>query len=251
MPPMNHRSRALIPVVLREKLNQVEGMNNKSKRLVTIFGQLGDFDSFEYAQALVPQLAHLDAADISLICIGIGNEVGANRFSAFTGLPRSKLLVDQTPDLHIKLGLYEGLQIPGRPWLGFFLMCAGVGSPGTISEVVRGYIGDRSASQLFGDDETIVAQLLPALSRKMFALVGGRGFQRPFELATWRLRNMLEVLANWRTYIPSEKFISQRGGTYLINEEDEIIYHHRSRSILGYSETMHAPLSFLEAYLNK
>ena len=36
------------------------------KRLVIVMGQLGDFDSMEYAQALVPRLADLEAAHISL-----------------------------------------------------------------------------------------------------------------------------------------------------------------------------------------
>ena len=71
---MNSRGKFLIPTVLRERLNRVEEINNKSKLLVIIFGQLGDFDSLEYAQALVPRLTDLDSAGISLICIGIGNE---------------------------------------------------------------------------------------------------------------------------------------------------------------------------------
>ncbi|GCE65145.1 hypothetical protein OMCYN_01079 [cyanobiont of Ornithocercus magnificus] len=247
---MNSRGKFLIPTVLRERLNRVEEINNKSKLLVIIFGQLGDFDSLEYAQALVPRLTDLDSAGISLICIGIGNEAGANRFSVFTKLPRNKILVDQTSDLHFRLGLYQGLQAPGKPWLGFLLMCAGIGSPGTISEVLRGYFGDRGASQLFNDDETIVAPPLPKFRGKMFTYAGGKGFQRPFELATWRLRNMSEVLANWRTYVPCDDFISQRGGTYLVNERDEVIYCHKDRNILGYSDTMQTPLKFLEPYLN-
>ena len=37
-------------------------------------GQLGDFDSMEYAQALVPRLAELEQAGITLQAIAIGDE---------------------------------------------------------------------------------------------------------------------------------------------------------------------------------
>ena len=46
-------------------------------------------------------------------------------------------------------------------------MCAGVASPGTLQEVLRGYHG------------------------------GGRYL--PFWIASIRLRNMIEVLSHWRT----------------------------------------------------
>ena len=44
-------------------------------------------------------------------------------------------------------------------------------------------------------------------------------FQRPFELATSRLINMIEVLKNWDTYFPYPSHITQRGGTFLFDSE--------------------------------
>ena len=44
-------------------------------------------------------------------------------------------------------------------------MCAGIGSPGTLAEVLRGYTGDRSAPQRIPDDTTIQAKLKTALAR--------------------------------------------------------------------------------------
>eukprot|EP00966_Prymnesium_polylepis_P285141 6586927-Prymnesium_polylepis.1 len=29
-------------------------------------------------------------------------------------------------------------------WLNYLAMCAGIGAPGTLQEIVRGYVGDRS-----------------------------------------------------------------------------------------------------------
>jgi hypothetical protein len=128
-------------------------------------------------------------------------------------------------------------------------MCAGIGSPGTLAEVVRGYTGDRSAPQRIADDETILAPPLPPIKGAFFSRAGGSGFQRPFELATLRLRNMGEVLGHWRTYVPRNDFLTQRGGTFLLETDDSLLYSYRDPGILGFSATMARPLSFLDPYL--
>ena len=222
------------PEPILQRLQHTPGMG-QGRRLVLLLTQLGDFDSMEYAQALVPVLPQLEAAGIRMRAIAIGDAAGADRFCAYTGLPREALEVDAEPNLHRELGLYEGLQTPGGPWPGLLLMCAGIGSPGTLAEVFRGDRGDRNAPQ--------------RIDNPLFRLAGGEGFQRPFELATVRLRNMAEVLGNWRTYMPSDAFITQRGGTFLIDGDGSLLYSHRDQGILGFSATMNKPLSFLEPYL--
>jgi hypothetical protein len=210
-------------------------MERGHRRLVVLLSQLGDFDSLEYAQALAAALPELEAAGIRLLAIGIGEEAGAERFCGFTGLPRALLQLEGTPRLHRALGLSEGLQAPGGPWPSLLLMCAGVGSPGTLAEVFRGYTGDRSAPQ--------------RLDSPLFNLAGGEGFQRPFELATVRLRNMVEVLSHWRTYVPRDDYLTQRGATYLLERDDSLLYGFQDRGLLGFSATMARPLSFLDPYL--
>ena len=247
--PAGALARPLAPAPLLERLNAVAGMGRGQRRLVLLLPQLGDFDSLEYAQALAAPLPRLRAAGIAVLAIGIGDEQGRQRFCAFTGFPPDRLLVDPDPKLHRALGLYEGLQQFGGPWPNLMLMCAGLGSPGTLAEVLRGYTGDRSAPQLLADDETIQAGPLPPLQGSFFARAGGSGFQRPFELATIRLRNMAEVLGHWRTYVPRDDFLTQRGGTFLLDADDTLLYNHRDRGILGFSETMARPLSFLDAFL--
>ncbi len=237
------------PALLLERLAAVEGMGPGRRRLVVLLSQLGDFDSLEYAQALVPVLPQLETAGIAVLAIAIGDAAGRERFCSFTGFPSDRLLVDAEPNLHRDLGLYEGLKQAGGPWPNLLLMCAGLGSPGTLAEVLRGYTGDRSAPQRIADDETIQAGPLPPIKGSFFARAGGRGFQRPFELATVRLRNMAEVLGHWRTYVPRDDFLTQRGGTYLLEADDTVLYSHLDRGILGFSATMARPLSFLEPYL--
>jgi len=224
------------PTPLLQRLQNKTDMNG-GRRLVVLLPQLGDFDSIEYAQALAPALQGLEAAGIKLLAIGIGDQAGADRFCSYTGLPPELLEVDAEPSLHRKLGLYEGLKTPGGPWLALLMMCAGIGSPGTLAEVFRGYRGDRRAPQL--------------INNPLFRLAGGEGFQRPFELATVRLGNMKEVLSNWRTYVPRDNFITQRGGTFLLEADNSLLYSYRDAGILGYSATMNKPLSFLDPYLNQ
>ncbi|MCP9850998.1 AhpC/TSA family protein [Cyanobium sp. Morenito 9A2] len=224
-------------------------MGRGRRRLVLLLPQLGDFDSLEYAQALVPALPQLESAGIEVLAIGIGEEAGRQRFCAFSGFPSTRLLVDAEPHLHRALGLYEGLRLVGGPWPGLLLMCAGIGSPCTLAEVLRGYTGDREAPQRIADDETIQAGPLPPIQGSFFSRAGGRGFQRPFELATVRLRNMGEVLGHWRTYVPCDAFLTQRGGTFLLEDDDTLLYSYEDRGLLGFSATMARPLSFLDPFL--
>ena len=237
------------PEGLLRYLEGVAGMGRGQRRLVVVLSQLGDFDSLEYAQALVPVLPQLASAGISILAIAIGDEAGRQRFCAFTGFPSDRLVVTAEPELHRALGLCAGLTVLGGPWPNLLLMCAGVGSPGTLAEVLRGYTGDRQAPQRIADDETVQAGPLPPIQGSFFALAGGKGFQRPFELATLRLRNMAEVMAHWRTYVPSDNHLTQRGGTFLLDADDTLIYSYKDRGILGFSATMARPLSFLDPYL--
>jgi len=223
------------PAPLLQRLARHPGMEPGRRRLVVLFSQLGDFDSLEYALALAAALPRLQASGIVLLAIGIGDDPGAERFCRHTGFPRAQLEMQAEPRLHRELGLYGGLQTPLGPWPALLLMCAGIGSPGTLNEVLRGYTGDRSAPQ--------------RLQEPLFALAGGEGFQRPFELATVRLRNMIEVLSHWRTYVPRDDFLTQRGGTFLLEADDSLLYCHRDAGILGFSATMNRPLSFLDPYL--
>ena len=83
-------------------------MEAGSKRLVVVLGQLGDFDSIEYAQALVPRLPQLATVGVKVQLFGIGNAASAERFAAFTGFPRQQLIADASPVLHETLGLESG-----------------------------------------------------------------------------------------------------------------------------------------------
>ncbi|MCE2674372.1 MAG: AhpC/TSA family protein [Microcystis sp. 53598_E5] len=221
--------------------------------LILVWPQLGDFDSLEYAWWLEKEAALWQNAGITIRAIGIGDRNSGLKFSEYTKFRQDWLFVDPKAELHDLLGLYRGLSLklpgfsPGQnAWLNLILMCAGVGSPGTLAEVLRGYLGDRKAPQLIAEEETMQARPLPPFRGSLFNLAGGQGFQRPFELATLRLRNMSQVLGNWSTYIPDSSYLTQRGGTFLFDSQGNLLYEHRDRGILGFAENMSYPLAFLQ-----
>ena len=227
--------------------------NTSGKTLVLLWSQLGDFDNLEYAWWLKRESPKLQAKQITVKAIGIGDRNSGIKFCQYTGFPQENLYVDPTAELHRQLNLYRGLSLnfPGlsakySAFLNLMLMCAGIGSPGTLSEVFRGYKGDRNAPQLIPNDEVVEDTPLPNIKGSMFKVAGGEGFQRPFELATLRLRNMTEVLSNWNTYVPDATYLTQRGGTFLFDAAGKLLYEHRDRHILGFAANMSNPLSFLD-----
>ncbi|WP_254173151.1 peroxiredoxin-like family protein [Planktothrix pseudagardhii] len=230
----------------------LSGCESSPRQLVLIWPQLGDFDSLEYAWWLQREAKQLESQGIAIRAVGIGNRTSGQQFCDYTGFPPDSLFIDPTAELHRTLNLYPGLSLkfpglsPGiNAWLNLILMCAGLGSPGTLAEVFRGYRGDKKAPQLIGDEEIVQAPPLPPLKGSFFNLAGGQGFQRPFELATLRLRNMGEVLSHWKSYVPDSAYLTQRGATFLFNQQGELLYEHRDRAILGFATNPSNPLSFL------
>ncbi|MGK7911781.1 MAG: peroxiredoxin-like family protein [Synechococcus sp.] len=229
---------------------------DRNPLLLLIWPQLGDFDSLEYAWWLKKESDTLASLGLDVRAVGIGDRASGQKFCEFTGFPSTNLWVDPAAQLHHQLGLYEGLSVKlpaasasTNAYFNLLLMCAGIGSPGTLKEVFRGYVGDRRAPQLIDDRETVKAAPLPPIQGSFFRFAGGKGFQRPFELATLRLRNMAEVLSNWSTYVPDATYITQRGATFLFGSDGELLFEHRDRNILGFSPHMSQPLSFLNDYL--
>jgi hypothetical protein len=226
----------------------LSGTETATRLLIIVCPQLGDFDSLEYAWWLQREQQRLVQTNTSVRMVGIGDRSAGQKFCDFTGFPAAWLFVDEDAKLHQQLDLYAGLSLTPNAWLNLMLMCAGIGSPGTLHEVLRGYTGDRSAPQLIDKAEIVSAKPLPPIRGDFFNLAGGSGFQRPFELATLRLRNMAEVIANWQTYVPNPAYLTQRGGTFLFDERGELIYEHRDRGILGFAANMSQPLSFLNQF---
>lgn len=147
-----------------------------------------------------------------------------------------------------------------RAWLNYMAMCAGIAAPKTLPEIFRGYVGDKNAPERLrsddiikvGDDFIVIkgitdVKLGPIQYQSLWK--NEKGYQRPAELATIRLRAMVEILTNMNTYVPDQRYVHLRGTTYLFDNEGEILYKHRDTGVLAYSETMQRPLSFLQKYI--
>jgi len=164
-----------------------DGCQSASRKLILVLPQLGDFDSLEYIWWIQRERDRIESEGIAMRAIGIGDRQSGEYFCKFTGFEPNWMFIDNTGELHRQLNLYAGLttKFPlltsgQSAWVNLMLMCAGIGSQGTLKEVLRGYTGDRHAPQLIADDEVIKAAPLPPLRGSFFKWAVGSGFQRPF-----------------------------------------------------------------------
>ncbi len=211
--------------------------------VVPFLTQFADFDSWELAQKLVDDIHILDDRGVTLVAVGIGSVEAAKEFSRRTNFPQHRLYVDETAAAYKALNFAPGFGRPGGElgWIGeklpfvngyvkLLVMCAGIGSPGTLASVIGGYIGSKDRDPIFREGSNYDN---PTIRKLMDATLGG-GYQRPFELATLRLANMAEILSNWGDLAPADDdLIVQRGGS-LVFQDGACVFRHDDAGILGY-----------------
>ena len=217
----------------------------KKFKLIVLFGLLGDFDSFEYAINLKNFIDNDQDKNLDIFAIAIGTKIGKEKFCNFTGFPQENLIVVSDNKIHNTLEASKGLDIGLGGWINMLLMLSGVNSLKTITEVLRGYTGDRKAKQIYSEFDKIDVLKFLRFSGNSFKTVFGDGYLRPFELATFRLSNMNEIIQNWSDYILNEEYLPQRGASFLLNDQNQVIYKFFSSDVLGYSSNMRDPLGFL------
>ena len=191
---------------IKNLIKELNFNGQKKFKLIVLFGLLGDFDSFEYAINLKNFIDNHQDKNLDIFAIAIGNKNGKQKFCKFTGFQEENLIVVSDNQIHNDLKVSRGLDIGLGGWINMLLMLSGI----------------NSFKQVFGD-----------------------GYLRPFELATFRLNNMKEIIQNWSDYILNEEYLPQRGASFLLNNKNQIIYKFFSNDILGYSSNMRDPLGFL------
>ena len=226
-------------------LKEFKFKGDKKFKLIILFGLLGDFDTFEYAINLKNFIDNHQDKDLDIFAIAIGNQNGKEKFCNFTGFSEKNLIVVSDNQIHNILNVSKGLDIGLGGWINMLLMLSGINSFKTIKEVIRGYTGDRKAKKIYSKFDKIDVLKFLNFSGNSFSQVFVDGYLRPFELATFRLNNMNEIILNWDDYILNEKYLPQRGASFLLNDKNQVIYKFFSSDVLGYSPNMINPLGFL------
>ena len=235
--------------LLTNLVNDFHFENSKKSKLIAFVGLLGDFDSFEYAINLRKFAISNNLKNLDIFFIAIGNEKGREKFCKYTGFKEKNIKVVQDNQLHQLVGASKGLDIGLGGWINMTLMLLGVGSAKTVLEVIRGYTGDKGANQIYNNNDRINLFNIFKFSGKLFEKPFGEGYLRPFELATFRLSNMIEIFQNWEDYMIDTKYLPQRSCTYILDQHNEVIYKFFSKDILNYSNNMQSPLDFLNQYI--
>ena len=230
---------------IKNLIKEFNFSGHKKFKLIVLFGLLGDFDSFEYAINLKNFIDNNQDKNLDIFAIAIGKENGKEKFCNFTGFPKENLTVVSNNQIHNNLKVSRGLDIGLGGWINMLLMLSGINSFKTIKEVIRGYLGDRKAKQIYSEFDKIEVLKFLKFTGNSFRQVFGDGYLRPFELATFRLNNMKEIIQNWSDYILNEEYLPQRGASFLLNNKNQVIYKFFSSDVLGYSSNMRDPLGFL------
>ncbi len=230
---------------LNKIIDEYKFNGQKKFKLIILFGLLGDFDSFEYAINLKNYINKNQDKNLDIFAIAIGNQSGKDKFCKFTGFNKENLIVVSDNQIHNNLKVSRGLDIGLGGWINMLLMLSGINSFKTIKEVIRGYTGDRKAKQIYSEVDKIDVLKFLKFSGNSFKKVFGDGYLRPFELATFRLNNMNEIIQNWSDYILNVEYLPQRGASFLLNDQNKVVYKFFSNDVLGYSSNMRDPLGFL------
>ena len=183
--------------LLANLINDFHAQKANKHKLIIFVGLLGDFDSFEYAINLNKFISSRRDNNFDIFLIAIGNQRGKEKFCEYTGFPESKLKVVNDNQLHSLVGASKGLDIGLGGWINMTLMLMGIGSSKTLIEVIRGYTGDKGSNQIYSDSDQINLFNFFKFSGKLFEKPFGKGYLRPFELATFRLNNMIEIFQHW------------------------------------------------------
>ena len=234
--------------------NLVKDFNFKGEkkfRLIVLLGLLGDFDSFEYAINLKNFIDNHQDKNLDIFAIAIGNQNGKEKFCNFTGFPKENLIIVSDNQIHNNFKVSRGLDVGLGGWINMLLMLSGINSLKTIKEVIRGYVGDHKAKQIYSEFDKIEVFKFLKFSGNSFKQVFGDGYLRPFELATFRLKNMNEIIQHWGDYIINDEYLPQRGASFLLNNKNQIIYKFFPSDVLGYSPNMSNPLGFLSNFIKE
>jgi hypothetical protein len=193
------------------------------RTLLFILTHAADLAPFELVPRVLKALPALTAAGVQVSFIVLGSPANATAFAARLGVPPALLFADETGATHAALGFSRGFDpaVPKlNPYVRLGAMLAGIGSPGTIGRVIKGYVGDRQGEPIFGPGSP-------------FDILGS-GYTRPMERATQRLMSMAAVLSGWGELAPADAELLTRLGGCLALKGRGTVLKHVDAGILDY-----------------
>lgn len=206
------------------------------KTVVAFFTHAGDFNTFEFSEKLLHFLPQLDKAGVQLVAVVIGSPDNARAFSELSGFPVDRVYCDPDASAYKTFGFSRGFlpDVPVNPYLRLLPMLAGIGSPGTIQAVLRGYVGDKQADASW-TSSYLRKEAGGLVDKSAFDVLGTEG-ARPFEVATVRLQNMIKIIPAWDRLKPAdENLITQQGGC-LVFEGRKLVRKYEDKGILTYTD---------------
>lgn len=235
---------------------------NEKRTLLAVLTHFADYNCWEMVMNMKADYDAIVGNDTQIICIGIGNTVAAKQFVNDIEMDTSKmqLFCDETGAVSDAFGCYKGLLYVDKahrerwpstdisPILKLIIMCAGIGSPGTLLRVISGYIGDWNGDP--ADRKWVTDGLLqgtkkgrwpPMSDELLFENVPADSGLRPFELATLRLQVGLHILKNWGTLAPKDgDLVTRMGGAFVFEkgaaDESNISFKHYDTGICAYTK---------------
>ena len=224
--------------------------------ILSCLSHFGDFNAWELTQQYIPATQGDDLITCPVVLVGIGSVESANQFADDLSLSNNDyltLLVDEKGAVTEALGCYRGWLAVDQshaerwpatdvnPYIKLLGMIFGFGSPGTISRVLYGYVGDKTGGPQ--SRKWVVDSLLhgsekgrwPALTQEAFEGVPDDSGLRPFELATLRAQTGIHIVLNWSKLGPKNgDLFTRMGGTFVFQNE-RCIYEYFDTGILAYA----------------
>ena len=229
----------------------------KSNHLTVLGTYAADFNAIEYAQRLIHYWPELKSSGIKTGTFVLNADIEASLAfeSLLPSFPKEiTILSDPSGSIGKEFKCNRGWLPDSKisPYFKLFIMFFGVGGKETLPSVIKGYIGnpDTSVKQSWIEESLRVGTLAgryPDTALELDAagsviknkfddlpIVGNWG-QRPLELATLRLQNMLGIsLENWERLRPSDDnldVLTQLGGVFVTDKSKKIQYEWRDDGI--------------------
>ena len=220
--------------------------STSSKTLLVLGAHTADFNMIEYGQKVRSALPQLKEKGIDRFLVVMnGSPQASQQLAELLDLPNDiEIFPDPTGEAGRRLGVNRGFRsddtnIPAG--LKVTVVGLGFGPPwGTLPAVLAGYIGNPKGTREWIEESLKQGQLAGRWPQVLelsqdgsivgnkfdnFPLLSGWG-RRPFELATLRLQNIVDIqIKHWEDLKPEDdRCLTQLGGCTIVERNGKPVY---------------------------